>query len=116
MRMRPVPAPKKPKFEKPTDEDMRESLVRLDRIEVWGARAYVFQALPGYAGSVQQGVIGLFRDRRVVYGDVRLRRRSSEDELVGARRRPRSSSAGAEGLSSGEGHAGPARFQSQLHD
>ncbi len=43
-------------------------LVRLDRIEVWSARAYVFQALPGGdARSVRQGIIGLFRDGRVVY-------------------------------------------------
>jgi hypothetical protein len=61
---------KPPRFEKPTEEDMRQSLVRLDRIEIWGARAYVFQALPGYAGSVRQGVIGLFRDGRVVYMDT----------------------------------------------
>ena len=56
-----------PRFEKPTDEEMERSLVRLDRIEVWSARAYVFQALPGRARSVRQGMVGLFRDGRVVY-------------------------------------------------
>lgn len=70
MRRRAGTAEKRPRFEKPTEEDMRQSLVRLDRIEIWGARAYLFQALPGYAGSVRQGVIGLFRDGRVVYIDT----------------------------------------------
>jgi hypothetical protein len=70
MRRRTDQAVKKPHFEKPTEEDMRQSLVRLDRVEVWGARAYVFQALPGYASKVRQGVIGLFRDGRVAYMDT----------------------------------------------
>lgn len=70
MRRRADSAVKPSRFERPTDKDMRQSLVRLDRIEVWGARAYVFQALPGYAGSVRRGVIGLFRDGRVVYMDT----------------------------------------------
>ena len=64
-------ASKGPKFEKPTEEDMRESLVRLDDIEIWAAKAYMFEALPGYAGMVRRGVVGLFRDGRVVYMETR---------------------------------------------
>jgi hypothetical protein len=63
--------PKKPKFVKPTAEDMRDSLVRLDRVEVWAGRAYAAEALPGVAKYVQQGVAALFRDRRVVVMDMR---------------------------------------------
>lgn len=80
MRLRATQAAPEPKFEKPTDEEMERSLVRLDRIEVWSARAYVFQALPGgYARSVRQGVVGLFRDGRVVYMET--------SGLLAARRR-----------------------------
>lgn len=80
MQLRARQAPK-PKFAKPTDEDMQQALVRLDRIEAWSARAYVLQALPGYASSVRQGVVGLFRDGRVVYmetsGMLTARRRAA---------------------------------------
>jgi hypothetical protein len=81
MRLRASQATPAPKFEKPTDEEMERSLVRLDRIEAWSAHAYVFQALPGYARSVRQGVVGLFRDGRVVYmetsGMLAARRRAA---------------------------------------